>query len=129
MIAAGADLIRDLDERGFRPMVVFWLYFSEKERWKLAIGDEIITKGGDRDVYHLVLTVLEEAGDRLSALTLEDIAVFPDYAPVVGRLESVISRFPELDGVRLDNAGIDGMLIEGAYVYQLDKARAQAETG
>ena len=126
-IAAGAELIRDLDSRGFRPIAVFWLYHSERERWELAIGGEVASDRGPRAVFRLVQRALDEGGARTSALDFDDVTWFQIDTPIVARMESVISKFPELNGVRLDNAGIDGMLIEGAYVYQLDRARASAE--
>jgi hypothetical protein len=117
MIGAGGALVRKLDERGLRPDDAFWLYSSDTERWKLVIAEVRFGKQGPRETYKQIQNAIAALDNEPIALASVTLAR-PD-APLVASLRSAVRTRPGIDGIRVTNDVINGLVIEDAYIYRL----------
>jgi len=118
-IAAGEALIKKLNQSGIRPKAVFWFYYPERERYQLVISIPEARTEGSKKFYRKILSILEQGGDELGEITLEDVTLQPPLLPMRGliRLASKIER--GVPGYRLHKTGVDGDIIDDAYLYRL----------
>ena len=120
MIDSGAHLIRRLDERSIQPDAAFWLYFPDKETWKLVIAEMQVSKLGPKQGYQKIQQVLREFDEEIPQLALDDITLLDTDAPVVSLLRSAIRTGPGISGIRFKGNVINGTVVEDAYIYRLN---------
>ncbi|MBI2909724.1 MAG: hypothetical protein HYX92_18960 [Chloroflexi bacterium] len=122
MIEAGAALIKKLDEQGVRPDAAFWLYFPDKEQWKLLLADVRLGAEGPRQIYRKIQEILSAFSQEFGELSLDNITLAKPDAPVVALLRTAIRTGSGISGIRFTNNVVDGTLIEDAYIYRLPEA-------
>ncbi len=119
MIEAGLLLVHKLDERGIAPEAALWLYFPDREVWRLVLALTKVGQVGPKEVYGEVRRVLVAAESELHGLSLDNITVMRPDDPIVVLLRTAITTGPGIAGIRLKNDVVNGTLIEGAYIYRL----------
>ena len=116
MIAAGADLTRQLDQHNWPVVGSLWLYDSEINKWRLLIVSPSVISEGPLAVYRRLNTVLESVNPRLA---LDDISVVSPEDPRVRALASAYHTGREIEGRRVFRGAFNGHYIDDAYVYRL----------
>lgn len=119
MIAAGAALVRRLDQAGLHPDAAFWLYSPEPKTWKLVLAEAKLDQRGPREVYGQIQDIMSASGEEHSSISLGSVTLAKPNAPIVSLLRSAIHTGTGIAGIRFTNNVINGTLIEDAYIYRL----------
>lgn len=126
MIEAGRELLARLDALGTVFDAAFWLFDEEIGEWRLVLASRSVRTSGSRILYRKVNGALSKLG-AAEVLSLEMISIVDQRDPVVRLLMGALGTAASVDGVRLDNATIDGVRIPGCFLYRL--AGRQAKPG
>jgi hypothetical protein len=118
-IDAGAKLLARMDERGVAPDVALWLYFPEERTWKLLLVEVKLSKTGPRAAYAQMQAVLRKYASELSGLSLNDVVLEKPDARVVELIRKAVKTGRGISGIRFQNNGINGTVIEDAYIYRV----------
>ncbi|MDR3493050.1 MAG: hypothetical protein P4L82_00465 [Ancalomicrobiaceae bacterium] len=116
-VNAGLELVKLLDESQFNVKSAAWIYYPEREEWKLLIA----TPRAAQDLsaaYYDVVTVLrrnKDLDDRFDSTRIR--VVRPDEPSL-----EALSRLVKADGLqklRYTHNAIDGYYIDDALIYRL----------
>lgn len=120
MIAMGRELLVRLDalDTGFE--AAFWLFDEEIGEWRLVLASPRVRISGSRILYRKVNRALAKLG-AATVLSLEMISITDQRDPIVQSLVHALGSASSVDGVRLDNATVDGMRIPGSLLYRLTR--------
>ena len=116
MIAAGADLTRQLDRTDWPVVGALWFYLHENNAWRLLIVSPTVTSEGALAGYRRVHETLKSFDTPLS---LEDLSVVAPEDWRVRTLASAYATGPEIGGRRVSRTAINGQFIDDAFVYRL----------
>ena len=115
-LAAGRQLVLDLDHASFPVAAAFWLHDSEPNAWKLVIA----TKEAERDIhkaYVAIGEILRKKPEDFARIDLSDVRLVKPKDPIVLKL----SRQVPVRGIgeaRWNYGAIDGTVIEDAIIYR-----------
>jgi len=119
MIDQGARLVRRLDETEHSPLAAFWLYYPDREKWRLVIVFKDRAEIGIRKSYERILNVLIEHEDEFEDLDLPEISVEEPRSNVVRGVRrgagNVLTHYTEFYIRDLGFADL--------YIYRLPKQR------
>ena len=121
MIESGAELVRRLEESKMEFDAAFWLYSSDREAWRLVIAHPELGEIGPRKLYRHIQKVMMKFKDEISEVALADVTLFMPGNPIVTAIRKAMRINPDISGTRLTNTGINGTLIEGAYIYRVKR--------
>lgn len=121
MIESGAQLVRRLDESKLEFDAAFWLYSSDREAWRLVIAHPELGELGPRKIYRRIDKVMMKFQDEITEVALADVTLFMPDNPIVSAIRKAMRKSPGISGTRLTNTGINGILIEGAYIYRVKR--------
>jgi hypothetical protein len=116
LIAAGADLTRQLVRSDWPVVGSLWLYEPEINEWRLLIVSPSVDSEGPLAAYRRVSAALQSGESRLS---LDNISVVSPEDPRVRALASAHQTGFEIEGRRVSRSAINGFYIDDAYVYRL----------
>jgi hypothetical protein len=116
MIAAGRELVAELDQKGWLVKSAFWIFESEQNRWKLILSSPNVETRGPRDGYEIASTLLSDKFG--STLSLSDISIVPPRNELVKLFSSVIGAGGAISDVRFSRNTINGRYIPDAYIYR-----------
>jgi len=125
MIAAGRELLARLDALGTVFDAAFWLFDEEIGEWRLVFASRSIRTTGSRILYRKVNRALSKL-DMTNVLSLEMISIVDQSDAIVQLLIGALGTAASVDGVRLDNAIIEGVRIPGCLLYRLARGQAGA---
>lgn len=120
MIDAGAALIRKLDESGIQPDAALWLYYPDRQTWKLVIAQAKVGSEGPKQLYSRIREVMGEPSEGTLQLSLDDVTLSKLDAPIITLLRMAMSTGPNISGIRFKDNVINGTVIEDAYIYRLN---------
>ncbi len=124
MIAAGAALIRKLDEHGVQPDAAFWFYLPDIKTWKLVIAEVKVGRKGPKEVYSQIKRMLEKFSEEIKGLSLDEITLLKPDARIVALMRLAIRTPPDaISEIRFTHNVINGTLIEDAYIYRLSSSK------
>ena len=129
MIQEGKVLLQALDETELAPDVAIWFYFSDIHDWKLILTARKLKSSGPRDVYRLIQKTLRALKEKVTHISLDDVALAKPDAPMIRLLSLAIGTGAGISGIRFTQNTINGVTIEDAYIYRLvhqPKARRKA---
>jgi hypothetical protein len=118
MIEAGRRLLRHLDTAGTVFDTAFWLLDEDVDEWRLIMASQAVRTDGPKILYHKVNQALS-ALDLTGILSIDMVSIVNDQFPLVERLIGVLGTASSVDGLRLDNATVDGMRLPGCLLYRL----------
>jgi len=96
---------------------IFWLLEPETGEWHLVIASPKVDTLGPRDAYReLMATTHDIPADPRQRLKIELIS--PRH-PMYQALRSVFAQTASVEGARLGNTQVGGMLIDEAYLYEI----------
>jgi hypothetical protein len=95
----------------------FWLYDEAVDDWQLTIATELVDKLGPRNTYlQLSRSISSVSGSDFQLLR---IAVISPRTAVYAALRRMFGTTANVEGVRLQRAVVNGILISDAYLYQI----------
>jgi hypothetical protein len=115
-IEAGAALVRELDARKLPPETAAWVFFVERDQWKLVLQfDESQEK---------FPTLVEIAGlisgrdDISREISMGDITVARPTDAIVGALKALVHTGPGVSFFPLGPVSANGIYFEDGLVYR-----------
>ena len=119
MIAAGAELVRQLDSAGLEVVAGLWFYETEDERWRFVIGSPEVRTRGANGVYRKIETVLGRIPQGRSVFSLGVIRAVKDTDPLLSVLRIAVHTGAGIHNIRFSRNSVNGHFIEDAYIYRL----------
>jgi len=119
-IAAGAELVKKLDEKEIPLAAAFWFFLPEPNQWRLILASPLVRLEGPKRLYRQVQSLLTKVGD--SAVRLADVAVIDSQDPLILLLGNAIRTGTGISGIRFSRNTINGVFIDDAYIYRLSGA-------
>ncbi len=124
LIEEGATLVEGLDKAGESPDAALWFYFPDVGAWKLLLAEGKVGPTGPRDVYRTIQKTLQSLRNKITHLSLQDVAVAKPEAPLIQLLRQAVATGPGISGIRFTGNVINGVPIEDAYIYRLNAPAA-----
>jgi hypothetical protein len=118
----GEKLIKHLNvpSTGFKITTALWYYLSEAEEWRLVIASPYVKENGPLKSYKLVNSTLDKI-DKMSrkklAFSSREVSVVNPDDPLINLLKNIVRKSRH---VSCSNCVINGVLVEGAYIYFID---------
>lgn len=119
MIAAGAELTRQLDESGFVVSASLWLYLAESNTWRFVIGSPGVRTSGPKQAYRKVQAVLSQIPVEEIRISLIDITVVDSHDPLLSLLRGALKTGDRIGGIRFAHTVINGTPVEDSYIYRM----------
>jgi hypothetical protein len=117
MIAAGAELIRRLDEMRFIVSASLWFYLPDLNTWRFIIGSPEVRTQGPKKAYKQVQSAITKIPAAQPKISLKDITVVDSNDPLISLFRGFMKMNGE--GIRLTHNVINGVSIEDAYIYRI----------
>jgi len=94
-----------------------WLYDEEGDDWQLIIASDLVEKKGPRDTYlELAKAISNTGGSDFQRLR---ITVVSPKMPLFAALRAVFADSANIEGARLQNTNVNGVLVSDAYLYEI----------
>ena len=119
---AGERLVRDLDKSGLTVTAALWFYMSDSDEWRLMLAMPVVDEKGPKVAYEQIQAQLESLGQY--ELSLQNISVVSPGDKLIKLLGSSIDTGSDIAHIRFTRNVINGIFIEDAYVYRLQRASA-----
>lgn len=116
MIAAGKNLVEQLDIDKAAIDRAFWLYNSEEKRWKLVIISKLVDDQGPKSFYNKIVSANSNIGSQI--ISLNDIEAAGLNHKIAKLLGFIVGATKGIGGARLSRNTINGVFIEDVYLYR-----------
>jgi len=94
-----------------------WLYDEEADDWQLIVASDLVDAKGPRDTYlELAKAIANVSGSDFQRLR---ITVVSPKSALFAALRSVFAVAPNVEGARLQNTTVGGVLVSDAYLYEV----------
>jgi hypothetical protein len=117
MIAAGQELVKELDQRGWPVEDALWFYDSENNRWQLMIASPNVDTDGPKQSYSFIRSAFDQLPDARSAMSLFDVTVRSPADRLIEVIGKELHTGPGIHRRRFRGA-ISGQYINDALVYR-----------
>lgn len=113
----GKKITEKLKAAKFSFKGTLWLYNENEDDWQLVIGSDLVDQKGPRDTYlELAKSISEVGGSDFQRLR---ITVVSPKTPLFSALRSVFATASDVEGARLQNTTVGGVLVSDAYLYEI----------
>jgi hypothetical protein len=125
-IDSGRELLRRLENHGFRLDTAQWVLSGDLRHWRLLISSLDVTKHGPKKIYSEIDSLLL-VEPRIPELSLHDITVVRPDDELVQALRFVMpaTNKEKFEVTRFREIRIGNQLIDEVYVYNLHKIGSQ----
>ena len=113
----GKQVTAQLRAGGFPFDGVFWLFDEEADDWRLVVATELVDQVGRQETY-LRLSRVISAVPRSDIQIMGITAMSPQTA-LYTALKKVLGPAANVEGARLQRTAVNGVLIPGAYLYEI----------
>lgn len=117
-IDGGRRLLEALDKAEFDIHAALWLYMPEPDEWRLMLAFPLVDREGPKKAYSLVRLELEKFDPPLE-LSLMNISVVGLENHIIKALLTADYSHLISKDKWLNRGPINGVYIEGAYIYRL----------
>lgn len=120
-IADGRSFLQALDGAGIVSSAALWLWQSNDNAWRYVLSSALVEQGADMPVKIAAVLTTMPTGfavdrDNLRLYTLQD--------PAIQTLHKAIQTGPGITAMRMSGNVINGVRIDDAYVYRLNRRAA-----
>jgi len=120
-IADGRSFLQALDGAAIVSSAALWLWQPNDNAWRYVLSSPLVQPGADMPVKIAAVLATMPAGfavdrDNLRLYTLQD--------PAIQTLHKAIQTGPGITAMRMTGNVINGVRIEDAYVYRLNRRAA-----
>ena len=119
MIDAGAELIRRLDDAGFKLNAGLWLYMEEPNAWRLILASPDVANDGPNKAYKKIQSVMSKIPEDRKVISLAHISAVGPDKPIVALLRKAVKTGNGISGVRFTRNAVNGHFIEDSYIYRI----------
>jgi len=120
MMDSGKRFVELLIENDASPKAAFWIYNPEADLWMLLMGHVNGVDDDDETFNRLVTKIHTANQSQLPELTVSDIGLAQENAPILELLNSVVNTGDEILGINFSREEINGNLIDGVYLYRMN---------
>lgn len=116
-IQFGKAVAERLHGKGFDVKGVFWLYDQTSDDWQLIVATPTIEKLGSRGTY---LQIFKQIADLTpSEFQKMRLVIVSPEVPLLRALRSVFGSAGSVEGARLQNTTVNGIMVPNAYLYEV----------
>ena len=116
-LALGKRVTEQLKAKEFSFDGAFWLYDEEAEDWRLVIVTRLVDQEGRQATYLRLGQIISV--DPRSEFRLLNITVMSPQDSVFVALRKTFASVENVEGVRLQHHTVNGVLVPGAYLYEV----------
>lgn len=120
-ISDGRSFIQALDGAGIVSSAALWLWRSSENAWRYVLSSPLVEKGADMPVKIAAVLATMPAG---FAVDRNNLMLFEVQDPTIQTLHKAIQTGPGITSMRMSGNVINGVRIEDAYVYRLNRRAA-----
>lgn len=120
-ITDGRSFIQALDGAGVVSSAALWLWRSSENAWRYVLASPLVEKGADMPVKIAAVLATMPAG---FAVDRNSLMLFEVQDPTIQTLHKAIQTGPGISAMRMSGNVINGVRIEDAYVYRLNRRAA-----
>ena len=118
MIRVGRQVLRRLEQAGFRIRAALWLASGDKDACRLIIAIPTMRVDGPKKTYQKIQALLTHPAKL--RIGIEHIQVVDEHYPLITILRNGFGpRAQHIEGERLSHTTVNGYFIEDAYLYRL----------
>jgi hypothetical protein len=117
-IADGKRFIQALDEAGVVSSAALWFWSATGSAWRYVLASPLVEPNQDMPVKIAAVLALMPQD---FAVTRETLRLYPPDAQLVGQLQALMQTGPGIAAIRMTGNTINGVRIEDAYVYRLNR--------
>lgn len=96
---------------------VLWLYDEDGDDWRLVVGSDLVDTEGPRETYRKLGEAISSVGG--SAFQRMRITVVSPKSALFAALRTVFADAADVEGARLQNTTVNGILVPDAYLYEI----------
>ncbi len=123
-VEAGSNLVRELDARDKSPETAAWIYFTDRDQWRLLLQfDEL------RDKHATLVEIARILGARddiAQGISMGQVAVVGPADDLASAIKSVIHTGPGVSYQSIGPSFVLGNYIEKGFVYRARDKSIQA---
>lgn len=120
-ITDGRSFIQALDGAGIVSSAALWLWRSSENAWRYVLSSPLVEKGADMPVKIAAVLATMPAD---FAVDRNNLMLFEVQDPTIQTLHKAIQTGPGITSMRMSGNVINGVRIEDAYVYRLNRRAA-----
>lgn len=116
-LSFGKKITEQLKTAKFSFKGTLWLYDEEADDWQLIVASDLVDTKGPRDTYlELAKAIANVSGSDFQRLR---ITVVSPKSTLFAALRSVFAVAANVEGARLQNTTVGGVLVSDAYLYEI----------
>jgi hypothetical protein len=120
-IADGRSFLQALDGAGVVSSAALWLWRPSENAWRYVLSSPLVHKGSDMPVK--IAAVLATMPAEF-AVNRDNILLYESQDPAIQTLHKAIQTGPGITAMRMSGNVINGVRIDDAYVYRLNRRAA-----
>jgi hypothetical protein len=121
-IADGRAFLQALDGAGVVSSAALWLWRANEKDWRYVLSSPLVQgRGTDMPVKIAAVPATMPAD---FAVSRETLLLFPPDDPAIQTLHKAIQTGPGITAMRMTGNVINGVRIDDAYVYRLNRRAA-----
>lgn len=120
-IIDGRGFIQALDGAGVVSSAALWLWRPTENAWRYVLSSPLVQKGTDMPVKIAAVLATMPAG---FAVDRNNLLLFEPQDPTIQTLHKAIQTGPGISAMRMTGNVINGVRIDDAYVYRLNRRAA-----
>lgn len=117
-IADGKRFIQALDEAGVVSSAALWFWSAPAKTWHYVLASPLVEPNQDMPVKIAAVLALMPPD---FAVNRDNLKLYPPQAELVRNLQNMIQTGPGVSAIRMTGNVINGVRIEDAYVYRLNR--------
>ncbi len=121
LIADGRSFVQALDNAGVVSSAALWLWRPTENAWRYVLASPLVQKGTDMPVKIAAVLATMPAG---FAVDRNNLLLFEPQDPTIQTLHKAIQTGPGISAMRMSGNVINGVRIDDAYVYRLNRRAA-----
>lgn len=116
-LSFGKKITEQLKTAKFPFKGTLWLYDEESDDWQLIVASNLVDTKGPRDTYlELAKAIANVSGSDFQRLR---ITVVSPKSTLFAALRTVFAAASNVEGARLQNTTVGGVLVSDAYLYEI----------
>src|SRR5215467_4274748 len=115
-LSFGKKISEQLKRAQFPFKGALWLYDEQADDWRLIVGSDLVDSEGPRSTYlKLASAISNVSGSDFQKMR---ITVVSPESTLFAALRSVFAHAADVEGARLQNTTVNGVLVADAYLYE-----------
>jgi hypothetical protein len=116
-IAAGANVVSELDRRNQHVTSALWYYYPDAAEWRLLLASRSFDAKGSKQSYADISRLLADMGESVDGVTLDDIKLVLSNDQLVPVLRK-ITRANGLSRIRMTANNFNGVYVDDMLIYR-----------